>query len=110
METTEVFEAFHTETAMLELREEKPSEGLCYETSDERWGLYPEGWRDSWYWVFTRLEHIAMDHEETAPYIREKMNALQDQICSSGETGDAAARKAWTGARELLEELDVKQP
>jgi hypothetical protein len=37
------------------------------------------------------------------------MNALQDQICSSGETGNPAAEKAWQSVRELLEKPDAKQ-
>ena len=40
---------------------------------------------------------------------RQKMNALQDQICSSGETGNPAAEKAWQSVRELLEKPDAKQ-
>jgi dipeptidase len=79
MATTEVFEAFHAGTAMPEHAEEEPAEGLYYAMSDGTFGLYPEGWRDSWYWVFTRLEHIARDHEEAAVTIRERMEALQDQ-------------------------------
>jgi len=106
METTEVFEKFRNETGMPEHTEEKPSEGLCYAMKDGNWGIYPEGWRDSWYWVFTRLDHIAREHEGAAVYIREKMDALQDEICVSGETGNRAAEKAWLSALELLEQFD----
>ena len=107
METTEVFEAFHTDTGMPGHTEEKPSEGLYYGMKDGSWGLYPEGWENSWYWVFTRLEHIAREHEEAAAYIRGRMNALQDQICASGETGNQAAETAWRNVRELLKELEA---
>ena len=109
LETTEVFEAFHTGTAMPEHIQEKPAEGLYYRAKDENWYFYPDGWRDSWYWVFKRLEHIARDDEKAAVCIREKMNILQDQICSSGESGNPAAEKAWQYARELLEELESEQ-
>ena len=88
---------------------EKPAEGLYYGMSDGSWGIYPEGWRDSWYWVFTRLEHIAREDEEADAYIRQRMDALQDQICLSAETGNPAAVTAWLSARELLEELEEKQ-
>ena len=73
---------------------------------DGEWGIYPDGWRDSWYWVFARLEHMAWDHEEAAAYIKEKMNALQDQICSSGETGNKVAETAWLSVQKLLDELE----
>lgn len=106
MATTEVFEAFHTDTAMPAHSEEKPAVGLYYGMSDGSRGIYPEGWWDSWYWVFTRLEHIARDNEEADAYIRQRMNALQDLICSSAETGNEAAETAWLSARELLEELE----
>ena len=56
--------------------------------------------------VFARLEHIAMENEEAAVCIRERMDALQDQICSSGETGNKAAETAWQSALKLLEEFD----
>lgn len=108
METTEVFEAFHADTAMSGHMDEKPSEGLCYTMRDGSLGLYPEGWRDSWYWVFTRLEHIAEEDEAAAILIRERMNALQDQICSSGETGNKAAETAWLSVQSLLEELGTE--
>ena len=108
METTEVFEAFHADTAMSGHMDEKPSEGLCYTMRDGSLGFYPEGWRDSWYWVFTRLEHIAEEDEAAAILIRERMNALQDQICSSGETGNKAAETAWLSVQSLLEELGTE--
>lgn len=109
MATDKVFEAFHTDTAMPVHTEEKPAGGLYYAMNSGNWGLYPEGWQDSWYWVFTRLEHIARDHEEAAVLIRERMNALQDQICSSGETGNLAAETVWLSVQELLEELRYAQ-
>jgi len=102
METTDVLESFRTETAMPEHTEEKPSEGLCYAMKDGGWGLYPDGWINSWYWVFTRLEHIAREDEAAAVQIREKMDALQDEICTSGESGNPAAEKCWREALNLL--------
>ncbi len=104
MDTSEVFEAFRTRTAMPEMREEEPAEGLYYASASGSWGVYPEGWRDSWYWVFTMLEHIARDHEEAAGHIRETMDALQDEICASGETGNPVAEKVWQAALGLLKE------
>ena len=105
METTEVFWAFRTETAMPGHTEEKPAEGLCYAMRDGTWGLYPDGWQDSWYWAFARLEDIARGDEAAAVCIRERTEALQEQICSSGVTGNEAAETAWLGVQELLEEL-----
>ena len=102
MATTEVFENFHVETAMPENTAAKPAEGLYYEKKDGTWGLYPDGWRDSWYWVFAMLEHIAEDDEAAAVHIRIKMNALQDEICARGENGNQAAEKCWHTALELL--------
>lgn len=101
METTEVFAPFHAAADMPEHREEKP-EGLCYRMRSGTWGLYPEGWRDSWYWVFSMLEHIAREDEAAARRIRERMNALQDEICASGITGNEAAETCWRAALELL--------
>ena len=46
----------------------------------------------------------ARDHEETAVLVRERMNALRYQICSSGETRNLAAETARLSVRELLEE------
>ena len=105
METAEVFGHFHTETAMPEHTVERPAEGLCYKTENGDWGLYPDGWRDSWYWVFSMLEHIARDDEAAALYIREKMDALQDEICASGVTGNPVAELCWNTALDLLSEF-----
>ncbi len=105
METVEVFAAFHASTGMPDPVDEKPAEGLYYGRSSGTWAFYPEGWRDSWYWVFTRLEHIAREDEESAAVIRERMDALQDEICSSGATGNAAAGICWHAALDLLSEL-----
>ena len=102
METTEVFGSFHAATGMPEHTAEKPAEGLCYQMENGTWGLYPEGWRDSWYWVFTMLEHIARDDEAAAVHIRERMDALQDEICASGVTGNPAAEICWRAALDLL--------
>ena len=102
MATTEVPGYFHAETAMPEHTAERPTEGLCYKTGNGTWGIYPEGWKDSWYWVFFMLEHIARGDEATAVYIREKMDALQDEICTSGESGNPAAEKCWREALNLL--------
>ena len=104
-ETTEVWEAFHAAAAMPEHTEEKPEEGLCYAMEDGTWGLYPEGWRASWYWVFTMLEHIARDDEAAAAAIRERMYALQDEICAGTEMGNPAAEKCWRAALDLLSEF-----
>ena len=69
------------------------------------WGIYPDGWRNSWYWVFTMLEHIAAEDEAAAVTIREKMDALQDEICAGGETGNRAAEKCWHAALDLLSDF-----
>ena len=50
--------------------------------------LYPDGRRASWYWVFAMLEHIARDDADAAAQIRQKTDALQDDICAYGETGN----------------------
>ena len=105
METEEVFAPFHTATGMPDLVEEKPSEGLCYAMENGGWGIYPENWKDSWYWVFTRLEHIARGDEKAAAAIREAMDELQNEICASGLIGNAAAEKAWNTAMNLLNEF-----
>ena len=105
METTEVFGSFHAETAMPEHTEEKPSEGLCYRMENGTWGICPDGWRDSWYWVFSMLERIAWEDEAAAALIRERMDALQDEICASGVTGNPAAEICWQAALGLLTEL-----
>ena len=105
MATTEVFDHFHAETAMPEHTAEKPAEGLCYKMGNGTWGLYPDGWRDSWYWVFSMLEHIARDDEAAAVDIRERMDALQDEICASGVIGNSAAEICWHTALDLLSEF-----
>ncbi len=105
MATTDVFEKFRTETAMPEHTAEEPAEGLCYKMENGIWGLYPDGWKDSWYWVFSRLEHIARNDEAAAVYIREKMAALQDEICASGMIGNPAAEICWNAASDLLSEF-----
>ncbi len=53
---------------------------------------------------FCQAGAYARDHEEAAVLIRERMNTLQYQICSSGETGNLAAETAWLSVRELLKE------
>ncbi len=105
MATTEVFENFHAETAMPEHTAERPAEGLCYKMENGTWGLYPDDWRDSWYWVFSMLEHIARYDEAAAVYIREKMDALQDEICASGLIGNPAAEICWRAALGVLSEF-----
>ena len=105
MATTEVLNSFHAATAMPEHTAERPAEGLCYKTENGGWGLYPDGWRDSWYWVFSMLEHIARDDEAAAVYIRERMDALQDEICASGVIGNASAEICWRTALDLLSEF-----
>ena len=102
METAEVHASFRAETAMPEHTAEKPAEGLYYAMEDGTWGLYPDGWRDSWYWVFSMLEHIAREDEAAAILISERMDALQDEICASGEIGEAAAEICWRAALDLL--------
>ncbi len=84
---------------------EKPADSLCYAMKDGTWGVYPDGWRDSWYWVFAMLEHIARDDETAAILIRERMDALQDDICASGEISNPAAEIAWHAALDLLSEF-----
>ncbi len=105
MVTTEVFEAYHADIAMPERTDEEPAEGLYYVTANGGYGIYPEGWRDSWYWVFTMLEHIARDDEAAAVPIRERMDALQDEICASGKIGNPAAEICWRTALDLLSEF-----
>ena len=102
METTEIFGSFHAGTAMPVHTAEKPSAGLCYSMEDGTWGLYPDGWKDSWYWVFFMLEHIARDDEAAALSIRERMDLLQDEICTSGVIGNPAAELCWCTAMDLL--------
>ena len=102
MAAGEIFGPFHAVTAMPEHTAEKPAEGLYYTMRDGTFGLYPDGWRDSWYWVFSMLEHIARDDADAAVAIRRKMDALQDEIFASGETGNRAAEKCWTAALDLL--------
>ena len=104
METAETYEPFCTGTAMPELTTGKPTGGLYYETETQRWGTYPENWRDSWYWVFTMLEHIARQDEAAADHIKQRMKALQDEICASPKTGNQAAEICWNTALELLSE------
>lgn len=104
MMTDEVFAPFHAATGMPVITEEKPSQGVFCAT-DKGWGIYPEGWQDSWYWVFTRLEHIAREDQDAAQLIREEMDDLQDEICTSGEIGNAAAEKAWWRATDLLKTI-----
>ena len=87
------------------LTEEKPAEGLCYAMKDGNWGLYPEGWRDSWYWVFTMLEHIAGEDEAAAASIMERMDALQDEICACTEIGNPTAEMCWHTVLDLLSEF-----
>lgn len=101
MSVSEVFEPFHAATAMPDYTETEPSGGLYYATAYD-WEFYPEGWRNSWYWVFIMLEHIARDDEAAAVRIREAMDALQDEICESGITGNPAAEKAWQAALALI--------
>ena len=105
MAVTEVFDHFHADTDMPEHTAEKPGDGLYYEMEDGTWCVYPDGWRNSWYWVFTMLEHIAADDEAAAVCIREKMNALQDEICAGAETGNRAAEKCWQAALDLLSDF-----
>ena len=105
MAAAEVFGHFHAETAMPEHAVERPAEGLYYRMENGTWGIYPEGWRNSWYWVFSMLEHIARDDEGKAVYIRERMDALQDTICSSGVIGNPAAEICWRTALDLLSEF-----
>ena len=105
MATSEVYEAFHAQTAMPEHPAEKPEDGLYYKVENGQWGRYPDGWRDSWYWVFTMLEHIARDDEAAAATIRKRMDALQDEICASEEIGNPAAEKCWRTALDLLSDF-----
>ena len=101
----EIFEPFHAATDMPEHTAEKPDDGLYFKMKDGTWGIYPDGWRNSWYWVFTMLEHIAAEDEAAAVTIREKMDALQDEICAGGETGNRAAEKCWLAALDLLSDF-----
>ncbi len=48
-----------------------------------------------------------MEHAEAAACIGERMKALQDRICSSGETGNQAAETVWRSVCELLKELEA---
>lgn len=105
MATNEVFGHFHAETAMPEHTAERPADGLYYKMGNGTWGLYPDGWRDSWYWVFSMLEHIAREDEAAAVDIRERMDALQDEICASGVIGNSAAEICWRTALNLLSEF-----
>ena len=102
--TKEVFEPLRTGTAMPELVKEKPAEGYCYSTQTGLWGIYPEGWKNSYYWVFTALDNIAEEDEAAAEHIANTMSALQDDICQRQETGNTAAQKAYQVALELLKE------
>ena len=101
--TTEVFEPLRTGTAMPEFVEEKPT-GNCYATEEGLWGIYPEGWKNSYYWVFTVLEHIAEEDEAAAAHIANTMRTLQNEICQQQETGNASAGKAYQTALDLLKE------
>ena len=102
--TTEAFGHFHAETAMPERAAERPAEGLYCGMEDGTWGICPDGWRDSQYWVFSMPEHIARDDEGAAVYIREGMDELQDTICASAVIGNPAAEKCRRAASELLSE------
>ena len=103
--TTEVIEPFRTGMAMPELVEEKPAEGYCYATEKGLWGIYPEGWKNSYYWVFTALEHIAEEDDVAAGRIANAMRTLQNDICQRQETGNASAGKAYRAALDLLKEF-----
>lgn len=63
------------------------------------------GWKDSWYWLITTLERIARDDETAAMLIRERMDALQDEICASGAMGDPAAEICRRETLGLLSEF-----
>ena len=67
-------------------------------------GIYPEGWKDSYYWAFTALDHIAADDDAAAGHIANAMRALQNDICRQQETGNASAVKAYQAALDLLKE------
>ena len=49
-----------------------------------------------------KVAHIAREDEAAAGRIRERMDALQDEICASGITGNEAAETCWRAALELL--------
>lgn len=107
MLTTDVFGPYRTGTEMPEFVEVKPAGGLYYATQYDLWGIYPEGWRNSFYWVFTALEHITREDKSAARHIADTMSALQDEICQKKMTGNAAAEKAYKTALELLKEYGM---
>lgn len=107
MLTTDVSAPYRAGTEMPEYAEEKPAEGLYYATEYGLWGIYPEGWHNSFYWVSTALEHIARKDKSAARHIAGSMSALQDEICRKQMTGNAAAEKAYQTALELLKEYGM---
>ena len=97
----DVFEAFGAGTAMPEYVREKPSAESFYSADLDIWGIYPEGWRNSYYWVFAALGHVAGENEEAAALISGAMRDLQEEIIARPETG--AAEKAYRKAVECLD-------
>ena len=79
MLTDDVFAAYKTGNDFADYSEEEPAEGT-YFTARNGWVIYPEGWENSFYWVFAALSHVALENEEAAAHITEVMAGVQAEI------------------------------
>ncbi len=79
MLTTDVFEAYKAGCDFAGYAEEEPAEGVYFAARDG-WVVYPEGWENSFYWVFAALSHLAADDEAAAAHITETFAAVQAEI------------------------------
>ena len=79
MLTQDVFAAYNTGNDFADYAEAEPAEGTFF-TARNGWVIYPEGWENSFYWVFAALSHVAQDDAEAAAHITEVMAEVQAEI------------------------------
>ena len=110
MLTESVFDAYTEGHDFADYVDEEPTEGTYFAAGDG-WVVYPEGWENSFYWVYAALSHIALEDEQAAAQITETMAALQAEINADwaalqtavAQAGDDAAAVATEGSCAMAE-------
>ena len=114
MLTTEVHPSLNTGHMFPEHVQEEPAERTYFPSlSEAGFVIYPEGWEESFYWIFAALNHIVTEDENAAAEITEYRERTQEMVFTEWErvqeevlhAGDHASEIATQGSIAITEQV-----
>ena len=114
MLTSEVHPSLSIGHAFPEHVPEEPAEGTYFPSlSGDGFVVYPEGWKESFYWNFAALNHMATEDEDAEAEITELRDRTQELVYTEWErvqeevlhAGDHASEIATQGSIAIIEQV-----